>query len=241
MATLRKQQRTGATSRRSLLVPAAAAAVVVALLVAASLLRGGDSGSNGPSSTAAEVEALLAGIPQDRAVLGAPEAGVTLIQFEDLQCPVCRRYQQTAFPGIVREYVRAGMVKLRFVGMTFIGDDSATALSYVLAAGAQGKLWQLADALYAKQGGENDGWVTDELLETLAGQLGLDYAKLRADANGAAVEQQASSMAAEASQREIPGTPWFYVQVGDAEPYEVRWSSLELDEFRTILDDALTR
>jgi hypothetical protein len=46
-------------------------------------------------------------------------------------------------------------------------------------------------------------------------------------------------MEAEASQREIPGTPWFYVQVGDAEPYEVRWSSLELDEFRTILDDAL--
>lgn len=174
-------------------------------------------------------------------MLGAPEAGVTLIQFEDIQCPVCRRYQQTAFPGIVREYVRAGMVKLRFVGMTFIGDDSATALSYVLAAGAQGKLWQLADALYARQGGENDGWVSDELLETLAGELGLDYAKLRADASGAAVEQQARSMAAEASQREIPGTPWFYVQIRDSEPYEVRWSSLELDEFRTILDDALTR
>lgn len=239
MATLRKQTPTGATSRRSLVVPAVAAAVVVALLVAASLRRGGDSGSNGSSSTPAQTEALLAGIPQDRTVLGSPGAGVTLIQFEDLQCPVCKRYQQSAFPGIVREYVRSGKVKLRFVGMTFIGDDSAKALRYVLAAGAQGKLWQLADAFYADQGGENDGWVTDELLETLAGQLGLDYAKLRADASGAAVEQQADSMAAEASQRKIPGTPWFYVQVGDAEPYEIRWSSLELDEFRTILDDAL--
>lgn len=238
MATLRKQQPKGASSRRNLLVPAAAAAIVVTLLVAASLLRGGSS-SNGSSSAPGEIEALLAGIPQDRAVLGSPEASVTLIQYEDLQCPVCKRYQQNAFPGIVREYVRAGKVKLRFVGMAFIGDDSAKALSYVLAAGAQGKLWQLADALYAEQGGENDGWVTDELLETLAGQLGLDYAKLRTDASGAAVEQQASSMAAEASQREIPGTPWFYVQVGDAEPYEVRWSTLELDEFRTILDDAL--
>ena len=239
MATPRKQQPTGTTSRRNLLVPAIAAAVVVALLVAASLLRGGDSGSDDPASTPGESEALLAGIPQDRAVLGSPEARVTLIQFEDLQCPVCKSYQQNAFPGIVREYVRAGKVKLRFVGMTFIGDDSTKALSFVLAAGAQGKLWQLADALYAEQGGENDGWVTDKLLETLAGQLDLDYEKLSADASGPAVEQQASSMAAEASQREIPGTPWFYVQVGDAEPYEVRWSSLELDEFRTILDDAL--
>jgi protein-disulfide isomerase len=241
MATLRKQRPTGAASRRTLLVPAVAAAVVVALLVAASLLRSSDSGLNGSSSTPGEIEALLAGIPQDRAVLGSPAASVTLIQFEDLQCPVCKRYQQNVFPGIVREYVRSGKVKLRFVGMTFIGDDSAKALSYVLAAGAQGKLWQLADALYAKQGGENDGWVTDGLLERLAGQLGLDYAKLRVDASGAAGEQQATSMEAEASQREIPGTPWFYVQVGDAEPYEVRWRSLELDEFRTILDDALAR
>jgi protein-disulfide isomerase len=239
MATLRKQRPTGAASRRTLLVPAVAAAVVVALLVAASLLRSSDSGLNGSSSTPGEIEALLAGIPQDRAVLGSPAASVTLIQFEDLQCPVCKRYQQNVFPGIVREYVRSGKVKLRFVGMTFIGDDSVKALRYVLAAGAQGKLWHLADTLYAKQGGENDGWVTDELIETLAGQLGLDYAQLRADSSSAAVEQQVTSMEAEASQREIPGTPWFYVQVGDAEPYEVRWSSLELDEFRTILDDAL--
>ena len=109
----------------------------------------------------------------------------------------------------------------------------------MLAAGDQGKLWQLADALYANQGGENSGWVTDELLETLAGQLGLDWAKLRADADGAAALQQANSMAAEAEQREVPGTPWFYVQVGDGEPYEVRPSSFAIEEFREILDDAL--
>jgi protein-disulfide isomerase len=163
-----------------------------------------------------------------------------MIQFEDLQCPICRRYQAEGFPGVVEGYVRPGKVKLRFVGLAFLGPDSEKALLHVLAAGEQGKLWQFADSLYANQGEENSGWVTDQLLERISNDLGLDYAKLKQDADGPAVLQQANSMAAEASQRKVPGTPWFYVQVGDGEPYEVQPSSLTVDEFRGILDDALS-
>jgi protein-disulfide isomerase len=162
-----------------------------------------------------------------------------MIQFEDLQCPVCKAYQEEGFPGIVEEYVRPGTVKLRFVGMAFIGEDSQKALEYVLAAGEQGKLWQMADALYANQGDENSGWVTDELLEQLAGQLELDWEQLQEDAASPLVRQQAASMAAEAEQRQVEGTPWFFVQVGDGEPYHVEPSSFAIEEFRTILDDAL--
>ena len=164
---------------------------------------------------------------------------MTLIQFEDLQCPICRRYQEEGFPGIVEEYVRPGKVKLRFVGLAFLGPDSEKALLYVLAAGEQGKLWQFADALYANQGEENSGWVTDELLERISGDLGLDLRSSRQDADGAGGRQQANSMAAEARQRQVPGTPWFYVQVGDGEPYQVRPGSFAIEEFRPILDDAL--
>jgi hypothetical protein len=53
------------------------------------------------------------------------------------------------------------------------------------------------------------------------------------------VLDQASAMATEAEQRGVPGTPWFYVQVGDGKPYEVRPSSFAIEEFRKILDDAL--
>jgi protein-disulfide isomerase len=219
-----------------------AAAVAAALVVASLLFRGGDSNSSATApTTPTEVSALLDGILQDRAVLGSPNAPVTLIQFEDLQCPICRRYQQEGFPEIVKEYVRTGKVKIRFVGLAFIGPDSEKALLNVLAAGSQGKLFQLADALYANQGDENSGWVTDDLLKTLATGLGLDYAKLKADAEGPAARQQANSMAAEANQREVPGTPWFYVQIGDQEPYEVQPSSYGIDQFRPILNDALAR
>ena len=231
--------RAGAGRNRNLLIAAAAAAVVVVGLVAASLLLRGDDDSSADETTSGQVSTLLDGIPQDRAVLGSPDAKVTFIQFEDFQCPVCKTYQEEGFPGIVEEYVRPGEVKVRLVGLAFLGPDSEKALLHVIAAGSQGKLWQLAEALYANQGEENAGWVTDELLERLSGELGIDYEQLTEDADGAAALQQANSMAAEAQQREVPGTPWFYVQVGDGEPYEVRPESFAIEEFRTILDDAL--
>lgn len=226
---------------RNLLIAAGAALAVVFVLVAASLLlRGGDSSSNTTTGDGTgQVSTLLDGIPQDRAVLGSPKAKVEMIQFEDLQCPVCRRYQEEGFPGVVEDYVRPGKVRLRFVGMAFIGPDSEKALLYTLAAGEQGKLWQFSDALYANQGGENDGWVTDALLERIAGDLGLDSAKLKSDAASPVTRQQANSMTAEANQRQVSGTPSFFVQVGDREPYQVNPSSFDRSEFATILDDAL--
>ena len=227
---------------RNMVIAAGGAALVIVALVAASLLlRGGDeSDSATPTTTTpSSPSTLLDGIPQERAVLGAEDATVTLIQFEDLQCPICKRYQEEGFPGIVEEYVRPGKVKIRFVGLAFIGPDSEKALLYTLAAGEQGKLWQFADGLYANQGEENSGWVTDELLQELAGDFDLDWEKLKTDADGAVTLQQANSMATEAEQRGVPGTPWFYVQVGDGLPYEVRPGSFAIEEFRQILDDAL--
>jgi protein-disulfide isomerase len=86
------------SGNRNLLIAAGAAAAVVLVLVGASLLlRGGDSngggGTPGQVTGITEASALLDGIPQDRALLGSPKAKVTMIQFEDLQCPICRRYQ----------------------------------------------------------------------------------------------------------------------------------------------------
>jgi len=224
---------------RQLVGAVVAALVVVAGLIAASLFLQRDGETAAPTTTDEAPVALFDGIPQARAALGSPAATVTLVLFEDLQCPVCRQFVAEGLPGIVEEYVRPGKVKLRFVGLAFIGPDSEKALLHALAAGGQGKLWQFADLLYANQGGENDGWVTDELLENVSGQLALDHARLTADAAGSAVLQQANAMATEAEQREVPGTPWFYVQVGNAVPYEVRPGSFAIEEFRTILDDAL--
>jgi protein-disulfide isomerase len=223
---------------RNLLIAAAGAVAVVAVLVVVSVVVTG-GGDDDTTTTTEGSSALFAGIPQQNTTLGAASAPVTLIQFEDMQCPVCREYQEDGFSGIVDEYVRPGKVKLRFAGLAFLGSDSEKALSHVLAAGKQRKLWQYTAALYANQGAENSGWVTDELLERLAGEVGLDWARLQQDAASSEVKQEAQASAAEAARLQVPGTPTFFVQIGSQQPYHVQPSSFAIDEFRTILDDAL--
>ncbi len=215
---------------------AAAVAVIVALVVGAIVLSGGDSSSD---SSGADASTFLTGVPQAGVILGKEGAKVTLIQFEDPQCPICKRYQEEGFPDIVTEYVKTGKIKVRYAGLRFIGDDSQKALLRIIAASKQNKGFQFSEELYARQGGENSGWVTDELLADIAADLGLDDAKLEQDATSSAVAQEAAAMTAEASKLGVQGTPWFYIQIGDAAPYEVQPQSFGIESFRPIFEDAL--
>jgi protein-disulfide isomerase len=211
-----------------------AAAIAAVLVVVSVVVSGGEEGSS-PTKTGLAVQ----GVPQSGDILGSPDAKVTLIVYEDLQCPFCAEFERNVFPVLVDEYVRTGKVAMRFVGMTFLGDDSTKALKHVLAARADGKLWHLAELLYLNQGDENSGWVTDELLDNVAREAGLDPAKLATRAAGPDVERRLEEMDADAASHGIDSTPSFLVQIEDGEPYGVQVSSLTPDAFRPILDDAL--
>ena len=78
----------------------ALAAVVVVIAVVISSSGGSDKttkppASGQPASGAAQVDALLAGIPQKGNTLGNPKAPVTLQEFADLQCPICQAYTES--------------------------------------------------------------------------------------------------------------------------------------------------
>lgn len=223
-------------SRRSVgLAFAGAAAAAVALIVVAVLFRsGGDAPAPSPTPGVD-----LAGIPQDDRVLGNAAAKVTLIEYADPQCPACRVYSEDMFPTVVDEYVRTGKVASEFRGFPFIGPDSVKAIRSIYAAGLQDKLWQFQEALYRNQGDQNDGWVTDDLLREVAGEIpGLDVDKLFSDAESEAITQQADAAAGEAEAAGVQGTPSFFVKIGDAEPYYIQVASV--DQMRAALDDALS-
>jgi protein-disulfide isomerase len=225
--------------RTIVIVIAAAVAVVAALVAGSLLLRGGDDGGGNGGSTTGNTS-LVGGIPQSGTVLGDPAATVTLLQYEDLQCPACLAYQVESFPTVVDEYVRTGKVKIDFRGLEFLGPDSNQALRAVLAAAEQGKAWQMIDLFYANQGDENSGWVTDVLIDELAESVGLDVEQLHTDMESAAVTEQIEAIANEAESRGVAGTPAFMVQIGDDEPYVVQPNPYTNPaEFRAILDDAL--
>lgn len=227
--------REGRPSNKTIVLALGAAigAAVVLVVVALSLRN---DGSVSPATPTPVVD--LSGIQQSGSVLGSPDAKVTFIEYADPQCPGCRVYTETMFPTLVDEYVRTGKVATEFRGYPFIGPDSVKAYRFLLAAGEQNKLWNLTEALYRNQGRENEGWVTDDLVRRVAGEIpGLDVDRLFTDAQRADIVKAASGAAAEVSASGIRGTPTFLVKIGDQAPYFVQFGSI--DEMRATLDDAL--
>jgi protein-disulfide isomerase len=219
----------------------AAAGLVAVVLIGASILFTRSGGEDAVATTGtAPTDSLIAGIPQKGTVLGNPEATVRMLQFEDLQCPICKQYTDDAFRAIVAEYVKPGRVKIDFRGVKFLGPDSEKALRIALAAGIQNKLWNVVELFYLEQGEENSGWVTDAKIDEILAQVpGLDAAKVKADAKSAAVTKEIAAVEAEATTLEVQGTPWFYLGIGLNQPYEIQPSSLTPGAFRPALDDAL--
>jgi protein-disulfide isomerase len=215
---------------------AIAIAAAAALVASALLLRGNEEAAAPNPIPSVELD----GIPQDGVVLGADAANVTLIEYADLQCPFCRGYSESVFPAIVDEYVRPGRVKTEIRALAFLGDDSEKARRFVYAASLQDRAWHLQEALFRNQGGENSGWVTDDLLRTLAEQIdGLDADRLFEDAERQEVIALGDAASSQAQEAGVTGTPSFFVQIGDEEPYRLEFGGLDPAEFRPALDDAL--
>jgi len=222
------------TSGRTVVLAFGVAIAAAIALVAVALIGRGDSSSTPTATPVVD----LTGIPQDGRTLGAATANVTLVEWADPQCPACRVYTEEFFPTVVDEYVRPGRANTEFRGFPFIGDDSVKAYRFLLAAAEQDKLWDLQEALYRNQGGENDGWVTDELIRELgAGIDGLDVDRLFTDADREDIVAEAEGAEAAAQAAGIQGTPTLQIAVGDATPYVIQVA--DVDQLRAALDDAI--
>lgn len=187
----------------------AAAAAVAAALVAASLLTARDTAAPAPAAAPAGPSAI-AGIPQDGLVLGDQAAPLTLVEYADVQCPFCALWAHDQMPGIVDAYVRTGRARLVFHGLAFIGPESDLALRAVLAAGLQDRLWSLLEVLYANQGHENAGWVTEGSLRSFGARVdGLDVERMLADLRAPEVERELLNAARAAEAAGVQGTPSF--------------------------------
>jgi protein-disulfide isomerase len=215
--------------------------VIVAIVIA---LTGGSgtkaAGAGKAASGAAATQALLGGIPQNGLVLGNPNAPVTLVEFADLQCPVCRAYTSDVFPILVKRYVRTGKVKMVFRSLHFIGDDSTTAALAAQAAGQQNKLWQFADLFYRNQQQENTGYVTDSFIRQIAGGVpGLNVTELMAARNSASEQKQLTAADTLAAQSSVTGTPTFFVGKTGSQQSLLSWTQLTPSQFTGPIDRLL--
>ena len=220
-----------------------AAAVVAVVLIGASMLSSGTNGTPGTkaSATGAGGEpSLFSGIPQQGAALGSPNAPFTLIEYADLQCPYCARWAREALPSVVAKYVSTGKLRIVFNGMAFVGPDSRTALRTAIAAGRSHHLWEVVHGLYAAQGTENSGWVTDGLVLEIAGGVpGLDGPKLIVNRAAGWTETELRRSAAAARAAGVNSTPSFQLGPTGGPFHLVSVDSLGPEGIAPAIDSAL--
>jgi protein-disulfide isomerase len=188
------------------------AVVVVAVLIVASG-GGSDDGGDTQLEGVATVDKLVEGIPQEGLTIGDPKAPVRLIEFGDLQCPVCKAYAEEILPPIVEKAVKNGEAQIEFRNFTIIGPESITAGTAALAAGEQGRGWEFLDLFYHNQGEENGGYVTDSFLAAVAKGAGVkDIAQWEKDRKSKALEKELNRTSTQAQNYGFTGTPSFAVE-----------------------------
>lgn len=184
-------------------------AVAVVIVVSGSETSGGDAKLEGVGPVNEE----LSGIPQSGTAIGDPKAKVALLEFGDLQCPVCKEYSEKIITQLISGPVKGGQATIEFRNFTIIGPQSTPAGAAAIAAGEQGRGWNFIELFYRNQGTEGSGYATDSFLEAIAKGAGVkDLARWNAARKSKRVLGQVSSTTAEAENLGFSGTPSFAVE-----------------------------
>ena len=165
----------------------------------------------------------VAGAP----IRGSEKAVVTIVKFEDFQCPFCKTVQPT-FKELLKRY--DGKVRLihKDLPLDAIHPQARQAAEAARCAGEQGKFWEYHDLLYGispKLGVEE--------VRAVAKEVGLDVGRFDQCLTSGKVKAAVQKDFAEASQLGLSGTPAFFIngrEISGAQP---------LEAFAAIIDEEL--
>lgn len=138
-------------------------------------------------------------------VEGNPDAPVTIVEFGDFQCPFCGRVEPT-LQAVLKKY--NGEVKLAFrdFPLTAIHAYAEGAAVAGRCAEAQGKFWQMHDAMYADQ-----SKLTEADLEKTADGLGMNESAFAACMNSGKYSAAIQQDLADGGRLGVSGTPSFFI------------------------------
>nr|WP_128796374.1 thioredoxin domain-containing protein [Corallococcus coralloides] len=217
--------------------------VIVALLVGLVLgFVGGraatgskpNTGNTPPAAQAANkparaVDPTVFKVPVDGApTKGSVNALVTIVEFSDYECPFCSRAHNTV-EQLLKDYGSKLRVVMRQNPLSFHSHARPAALA-ALAAGEQGKYWDMHNLLFA-----NNKKLDGESLEGYAKQLGLDVARWKADMASERLGATIDKDQALAQQMGASGTPAFFINgrfLSGAQP---------IGNFKALIDEELAK
>jgi len=145
-------------------------------------------------------------------VKGPKRAAVTIVEFADFRCPHCK---QAA--AILKDAYKGLSKKVRFVFVPFPLQDhpiSVVAAEASLAAQAQGRFWEMHDALFDHQ----DEDFSPEVLLKAAKQAGLDLKKFQSDLAAKTFRSKVGRLKDQGVKAGVQGTPALFV---NGRPYEI--------------------
>ena len=145
--------------------------------------------------------------------LGAADAPVEFVMWEDFQCPFCKRFETETFPALEEKFIDTGQVKFVWRNFQRYGSESTDAGIASYCAGEQGQFWEFKHVVYQNQQGIQAGIFTEDNLRQYAIDLGLDivaYEDCFAN-NGAFYLEAMRADKALAQGQGVTGTPAFFI------------------------------
>lgn len=205
----KKEQRKQKNAKRKKMAGmglAGAGALIVIALLGTQLINTGPQGQSIPL--------------ENQPMLGNPDANVTVVEFGDYRCPVCKQFDTQVFPRLKQNYIETGKIKLYFVNYAFL-DQHFTGQTSTRAAVAaecvynqdEEQFWNFHKAIYDNQGPERQDWATRDFLMQIARDSteGLDYDRLKACISNQETLERVQKDRRIGSNVGVTGTPSVYV------------------------------
>ena len=231
---LAEEQAQAEKARRTRRLQMLAGVVLAAVAVVAVAIAISSSGSSTPKATpaafksaASKVGSQLSGIPQSGVTLGSPSAKVTVTEYGDLQCPICRDFAQGAEAQLISGEVKAGKAKIVYKSLETATGNSpnpnifGTQQAAAYAAGGQAKAWNYILTFYDSQGQEGTAYVNSNFLNGIAQSIpGLNYSTWKTASTNPTYTQQVQSDQQQAAGHGYNSTPTVVVSgpKGQAQP-----------------------
>ena len=168
--------------------------LIAVVVVVGFLLLNGKLGSTGGTVSGDVDLKVFTSNPSLYPSIGPENAKNVVIEFSDFQCPYCAlasglpiwtsqyQSQYSDLVGVgqkVQQMAEDGKIRLIYVPMSFLGNESIYATEAALCANEQGKFWEMHDAIFAAHDNkENNGkYSKDNLKIFAAGIDGIDINK----------------------------------------------------------------
>lgn len=237
----------GGDNKNKLFLPASI--IIAALMISGAVLYT-RSGSPRVVANNGAATAQLAGNTQptggvanvsadDDAVLGNPDAPVTIIEFSDFQCPFCRKFWRETLPQIKKDYLLTGKAKLvyRDFPLTQLHPGATPAAEGAECAKEQGGFWEMHDAIFEEQEQQGQGTIqfTADDVKKWAAKIGLNTSKFNQCLDSGKYKQEVDKDIADGSAAGVTGTPAVFVNgrlIVGAQPFAA---------FKAVIDEELKK